>query len=152
MHPGILQSNDELIPTGELANVEGTPFDFRKPTVIGARIDQVGGNPVGYDHNYVLDGVSGEKRLAAKLMDPKSGRSLSRLPQPNQGCNSIRETFWTEPWSQGESSLSNIQGCAWRHNIFPTHPISRISLRRFCVPGRNLYPRPYSNSVWRTEK
>ncbi len=70
-------SNDELIPTGELANVEGTPFDFRKPAVIGARIDKVGGNPVGYDHNYVLDGVAGEKRLAAKLLDPKSGRSLS---------------------------------------------------------------------------
>lgn len=70
-------SSDELIPTGELANVEGTPFDFRKPAVIGARIDKVGGNPVGYDHNYVLDGVAGEKRLAAKLLDPKSGRSLS---------------------------------------------------------------------------
>ena len=69
-------SDDELIPTGELANVEGTPFDFRKPTVIGERIEEVGGNPVGYDHNYVIDGSSEEKRLAAKLMDPKSGRSL----------------------------------------------------------------------------
>ena len=69
--------DDELIPTGEFANVEGTPFDFRKPTLIGERIEMVGGNPVGYDHNYVLDGTSGEKRLAAKLLDPKSGRSLS---------------------------------------------------------------------------
>ncbi len=68
--------DDELIPTGELANVEGTPFDFRKPSVIGARFNEVGGDPVGYDHNYVLDGSSEEKVLAAKLMDPKSGRSL----------------------------------------------------------------------------
>ncbi|MDX2432956.1 MAG: aldose epimerase family protein [Bacteroides sp.] len=69
-------SDDELIPTGELANVEGTPFDFRKPIVIGDRIAEVGGDPVGYDHNYVIDGSTGEKTLAAKIMDPKSGRSL----------------------------------------------------------------------------
>jgi len=68
--------NDELIPTGELANVEGTPFDFRKPFLIGERIDEVGGDPGGYDHNFILDGSSEEKMLAAKLMDPKSGRSL----------------------------------------------------------------------------
>ena len=68
--------DEGLIPTGELANVEGTPFDFRKPTVIGDRIEEVGGNPVGYDHNYVIDGTEGEKTLAAKIMDPKSGRSL----------------------------------------------------------------------------
>jgi len=66
--------NSELIPTGELANVEGTPFDFRKPAVIGERFEEVGGNPVGYDHNYVLDGASGDKVLAAKVMDPKSER------------------------------------------------------------------------------
>ncbi len=68
--------NDELIPTGELANVEGTPFDFRKPFEIGARIDDIGNDPSGYDHNFVLDGSSEEKVLAAKLLDPKSGRSL----------------------------------------------------------------------------
>lgn len=76
----------ELIPTGEIANVEGTPFDFRKPRVIGERIKEVGGNPGGYDHNFVLDGSSEEKVLAAKLMDPKSGRSL--------------EVFTTEPGVQ----------------------------------------------------
>jgi aldose 1-epimerase len=68
--------DDQLIPTGELANVEGTPFDFRKPHVIGDRIAETGGNPVGYDHNFVLDKEPGEKVLAAKLMDPKTGRFL----------------------------------------------------------------------------
>ena len=64
--------NSELIPTGEMASVEGTPFDFRKPFVIGARINEVEG---GYDHNYVLDKDNeGDKVLAAKLHDPKSGR------------------------------------------------------------------------------
>jgi len=65
--------NDELIPTGEIAPVEGTPFDFREPYVIGERIDQV---PGGYDHNFVLDKESGKEVLAARLVDPKSGRTL----------------------------------------------------------------------------
>lgn len=66
--------NDELIPTGELANVEGTPFDFRKPAVIGARFSELSGDPVGYDHNFVLDGAEGERKLAAKVQEPLSGR------------------------------------------------------------------------------
>ena len=68
-----------LIPTGELASVEGTPFDFRTPTAIGARIDQrheqlrVGG---GYDHNFVLDHSGSGLRHAARVVEPVSGRTL----------------------------------------------------------------------------
>jgi aldose 1-epimerase len=68
-----------LIPTGELRPVDGTPFDFRQPHAIGARIDsqdeqiKFGG---GYDHNFVLNGKAGTLRLAARAMDPKSGRVL----------------------------------------------------------------------------
>ena len=68
-----------LIPTGELASVEGTPFDFRKPTAVGARIDQPHPqlkNGGGYDHNFVLTGAPGELRFAARLTDPKSGRTV----------------------------------------------------------------------------
>ncbi len=80
-----------LIPTGELAPVEGTPFDFRTATAIGARID--GDDPqlaagLGYDHNFVLDGndpnvTSGlaEKNReglhrAAFVFEPITGRTL----------------------------------------------------------------------------
>ncbi len=66
-----------LIPTGELAPVEGTPFDFRKATTIGARIDadhQQLKYGKGYDHNWVVNGTS--LRHAARLADPKSGRTL----------------------------------------------------------------------------
>ncbi len=68
------------IPTGELAPVKGTPFDFLQPTAIGARIDEdnaqlkIGG---GYDHNFVLNGKPGSLHLAAKVYDPKSGRTLT---------------------------------------------------------------------------
>ncbi len=74
--------NAGLIPTGKLAKVKGTPFDFTKPTAIGARIDQqdeqlkFGG---GYDHNWALDNQSGKLELAATLHEPKSGRFMEIL-------------------------------------------------------------------------
>jgi aldose 1-epimerase len=64
-----------LIPTGELKSVEGTPFDFRKPTAIGARNDQVPGTG-GYDHNFVLNGAAGKLRKIGTLFDPLSGRAM----------------------------------------------------------------------------
>ncbi len=69
-------SDSGLIPTGELANVEGTPFDFRKPKTIGENFLETGGDPVGYDHNFVLDASTEENVIAAKVLDPKSGRFL----------------------------------------------------------------------------
>jgi aldose 1-epimerase len=69
--------NDELIPTGELRAVKGTPMDFTVPHLIGERIDQVpGAPPGGYDHNYVLIKKPGELRLSAKVEEEKTGRML----------------------------------------------------------------------------
>jgi aldose 1-epimerase len=65
-----------LIPTGELKSVEGTPMDFRLWTTIGAHIREVGGNPVGYDHNYVVNGGGGKLALVASVYEPKSGRAM----------------------------------------------------------------------------
>jgi aldose 1-epimerase len=67
-----------LIPTGEIAPVEGTPFDFRKFHKIGERVDQLNDKPgKGYDHNFVLNNQDGDLALAAKVREPKSGRVLS---------------------------------------------------------------------------
>jgi aldose 1-epimerase len=68
-----------LIPTGELASVKGTPFDFRTPTAIGARIDQP--DPQlrygkGYDHNFVLNRRGAGVVHAVHVLDPKTGRTL----------------------------------------------------------------------------
>jgi aldose 1-epimerase len=71
-----------LIPTGELKSVESTPFDFRKATAVGARIDandeqlKLGR---GYDHNWVLDSGGGKLAEAAVVYDPGSGRVLRVL-------------------------------------------------------------------------
>jgi aldose 1-epimerase len=68
-----------MIPTGELRPVAGTPFDFRKPASIGARInshdEQIKlGN--GYDHNWVLNHKPGQLALAARAADPETGRVM----------------------------------------------------------------------------
>jgi aldose 1-epimerase len=79
--------NATLIPTGELREVAGTPFDFRASRVIGSHIDdkdeqlRIGG---GYDHNWVLNKPDpGAMTRAAVLTDPASGRSVEiRTTQP----------------------------------------------------------------------
>jgi aldose 1-epimerase len=71
--------NAGLIPTGEIAPVEGTPFDFREPHPIGERIaqdDQQLKFGLGYDHNWVLDNQSGDMALAATVYEPESGRFM----------------------------------------------------------------------------
>lgn len=68
-----------LIPTGKITPVSGTPFDFRTPTAIGARIDakdeQIK-NGGGYDHNFVLNRTGPGLVHAARVTDPASGRTL----------------------------------------------------------------------------
>src|SRR5581483_4455848 len=70
-----------LIPTGELAPVEGTPFDFRNPTAIGARINEDNqqlkfGN--GYDHNWVINNP-GSLQVIARVTEPTTGRVMEVL-------------------------------------------------------------------------
>ncbi|MEK6396302.1 MAG: aldose epimerase family protein, partial [Burkholderia gladioli] len=69
------------IPTGELASVEGTPLDLRKPTPIGKHLRSDFEQMVyarGYDHNWVLDaGGPSTPAFAASVSDPRSGRVLT---------------------------------------------------------------------------
>jgi len=79
-----------LIPTGEIASVENTPLDFRKPTEIGLHIGEIKGIG-GYDHNFVLNGKAGTLRIAARVTDPASGRQI--------------EVWTTEPGVQFYSAI-----------------------------------------------
>ena len=67
------------IPTGEIKSVEGTPFDFRKPRLVGEKINaddeqiKIG---KGYDHNWVLNNKTGNLSKAAILSEKTSGRKI----------------------------------------------------------------------------
>jgi len=113
--------NEELIPTGVLANVEGTPFDFRKPFVIGERIDEIGGNPGGYDHNFVLDGSPDERVLAAKLMDPKSGRFLEVITT-EPGVQFYTGNFLDGTLKSGDFTFVQHSGLCLETQHFPDSP------------------------------
>lgn len=68
------------IPTGEIAPVAGTPFDFTTPAEIGARIDEDNEQlklGQGYDHNWVLDNVDGTVRKIAEVTESTKGRTLT---------------------------------------------------------------------------
>ena len=71
--------DSKLIPTGAFADVTGTPFDFRTPTAIGARIndpDKILQYGPGYDHNWVINKPLGQFGLMARVVDPASGRVM----------------------------------------------------------------------------
>lgn len=71
-----------LIPSGEIVPVDGTPFDFRRPTAIGARIGEENEqlkNGMGYDHNWVLNRDGEGVELVASLYEPTTGRLLEVL-------------------------------------------------------------------------
>lgn len=78
-----------LIPTGVIAPVAGTPFDFRSPTPIGARIDQDNEqleHGLGYDHNFVLNRADSGMTHAVRVYEPQTGR--------------VMDVFTTEPGIQ----------------------------------------------------
>ena len=69
-------SDAALIPTGQRASVVGTPLDFRQFHRIGERIRDIRG-PKGYDHNFIVDRRGGGLQLAARVIDPASGRTVT---------------------------------------------------------------------------
>ena len=76
-------ADEQLIPTGEIASVRSTPLDFTMPALIGSRAGQLTPRPGVYDHNYVISGGGHSLTLAARVRDPKSGRTMElRTTQP----------------------------------------------------------------------
>lgn len=68
--------DEAKIPTGELATVAGTDFDFTNPRRIGERMFPDGVLASGYDHNYVLSGATGQLSFCARLSELVSGRVM----------------------------------------------------------------------------
>ncbi|HJR61207.1 MAG TPA: aldose epimerase family protein [Vicinamibacterales bacterium] len=102
--------DDTLIPTGELAPVTDTPFDFRKPVAVGARINEPHPqlkNGQGYDHNWVLNRTGGGLQLAARVTEPTSGRTMEiRTTEPGI-------QFYSGNFLDGK--LTGKEGVQYRH-------------------------------------
>ena len=122
-----------LIPTGELRPVKGTPLDFTKPTKIGARIDDNYEQMVlghGYDHNWVINRKGDGMTLAARVYEPTSGRVLEvSTTQPGV-------QFYTGNFLDGrlpESKATSTSGgtaSAWRRSTSRIRRIIRTSRAR----------------------
>jgi aldose 1-epimerase len=66
-----------MVPTGVEKAVKGTPFDFTTAKAIGKDLKAAGGKPIGFDHNWVVNGERHNFRPVARVRDPKSGRVLT---------------------------------------------------------------------------
>jgi aldose 1-epimerase len=132
----------EAIPTGELAPVAGTPFDFRKPAVIGSRINDDNQQlkfGSGYDHNWVVNGHAGTLRLAAIVTDPDSGRKMTvETTQPGvqfYTSNHLDGTFTTR---HGVKAVVHSALCLETQHFpdSPNHPAFPSTLLR---PGQAFH-------------
>ena len=133
---GITAVDDTLIPTGVVQNVDGTAFDFRRPKRIGKDLPEVIASPtLGYDHNYVLDGS--QRRLAAELHDPVSGRTLTiQTDQP--GIQFYTGNFLFGQVGKGAVPYELRSACCLETQAFPAAPshahFPSIELHRAAAP------------------
>ncbi|WP_447752656.1 aldose epimerase family protein [Sphingopyxis fribergensis] len=98
----------DALPTGEIATVDGTPFDLRQPQRIGTLIDAA--HPQinlgdGYNHNFVLNGAASKLRPAARLYDPASGRVME-LATSAPGLQVYSGNALTEPVARRRQALA----------------------------------------------
>jgi aldose 1-epimerase len=131
-----------LIPTGVLAPVEGTPFDFRKETVIGTRIHDANEQlkiAGGYDHNWVLRGKNGEVKTAARVYDATSGRVLTvTTTEPGVQFYSGNFLDGTKFGKAGEGHVRN-SGLCLETQHFPDSPNHPSFPTTELKPGETLH-------------
>jgi aldose 1-epimerase len=68
---------DPIVPDGTIKAVKGTPFDFTSAKPIGRDLEAAGGKPIGFDHNWIVNGDPHRLRVVARLKDPRSGRVMT---------------------------------------------------------------------------
>jgi aldose 1-epimerase len=115
----------DSIPTGALLDVSGTPFDFRKSTVIGSRIGEKHEqliNGIGYDHNWVLDEAGSGLKLAATVYEPQSGRVMEVLT--TEPATQFYSGNYLDGSIQGKKGVSygKRQGLCLEPQRFPDSP------------------------------
>jgi aldose 1-epimerase len=134
-----------LIPVGGVQPVAGTPFDFRKPTEIGARINEPNAQlkiAGGYDHNWVLNKAEArtnqQPQLAAKLFDPKSGRVLT-VSTTQPGVQFYSGNFLDGTY-KGKAGVAYVKhaGLCLETQHFPDSPNQPAFPSTLLQPGQTL--------------
>ncbi|MGP1435326.1 MAG: aldose epimerase family protein [Phocaeicola sp.] len=126
-----LPIDNTSIPFGDVAKVEGTPFDFRTPHVVGCRIDdkiQQIEFGAGYDHCFVLNKrEAGSLTFAAKCVEPNSGR--------------VMEVYTTEPGVQVYTSNWHNGFAGWHGTTFPRRSAICFEAQHFPdTPNKGHFP------------
>lgn len=150
----ITPTDERLIPTGELRAVEGTPYDFREPHVIGERIDADNdqlkfGN--GYDMNWVLSREdNGQVETVATLYDPTTGRCMD-VATDQIGLQFYSGNFFEGTYNgkYGEPRAS-VSRSRWRRRSSPMRPTMRTSPRSCSTRARPIR-RPVSINSTRND-
>jgi aldose 1-epimerase len=134
--------DETMIPTGEIAPVKGTPFDFLEPKPIGRDFDATAG---GYDHNFVLDKeAEGQLEWAATLEDPKTGRVLETYTtQP--GVQFYTGNFLDGSLTSGDKVYVKNFGLCLETQHFPDSPNHPNFPNTILHPGMKYY----SKTVYR---
>lgn len=123
-----------MIPTGNIASVVGTPLDFTKPTDIGDRIHQLE-QTRGYDHCFVVRGPAGTLRPAATVYHPGSGRTIVvRTTQP--GVQLYTGNFLDGTWASGGFKQHEAFCLETQH--YPDTPNQRTFPTTLLKPGEKL--------------
>jgi len=148
-------TDERQVPTGEIAPVEGTPFDFREPARIGERVYSSHPQMLlakGLDHNFVLDGPSGgEPRLAVRLFDPDSGRQLDvRTSEPGVQIYTSNNMFGTTVDADGRT-MRQGDAIAFETQHFPDSPNQQGFPSTVLCPGetfRSVTEFAFSTDAW----
>jgi len=133
--------DETLIPTGEIAEVAGTPFDFRKAKSIGRDFEATDG---GYDHNFVIDKENSEMTLVATVEDPNSGRILKTY-STEPGVQFYTGNFLDGSLKSGNRVFMQHSGFCLETQHFPDSPNQPGFPNTILQPGEKFY----SKTVYR---
>ena len=126
------------VPSGEIASVTDTPYDFTQPMALGARIQQAGGEPPGYDLCYLHNHGEGTLACVATVFEPSTGRRMEVL------TTEPAIVLYTANYLDGSLAAraacptKDMRPCAWKRAARPTLSISRSFPRPFSAPARPI--------------
>jgi aldose 1-epimerase len=132
---GQMTESAELIPTGKIIDIGGTPFDFTNPKKIGQEISLL---PEGYDNNYVLNNPEGKLVLCARLREESSGRAMEVYT--SQPAIQLYTGYWIpELRVDGKMKFGPYSGVALETQHYPDSVHHANFPETILKPGEKYY-------------